>query len=117
MADFLQMLDAGSFTVSVNGLPLLSVDAELRSLGLEAKGVKESGLKLSTIIEAEGQGKGVTGLLKGAESIAKRLSEKGWRMTLYDKGDKILTMGRGVSGLTGYISASPLKLRRILKTI
>lgn len=117
IADLLQMFDAGRLTVSVNGLPTLSVDADSKSLGLEARGVKESGLKLSTMIRAEGQGIGIAGLLNGAESIARTLSEKGWKMTLYDRGDRILTMGRGVSALTGHVGTSPLKLRRILNSL
>ena len=117
VTDILRMFDAGTVTVTANGLPLLSLDAATRSLGIEENGVKESGLELSTIVKAGGRGGGVTGLLRGAESFAKGLADNGWRVTLYDRGDTVLSAGHGVSRLTGYVSASPLKLRKILDAL
>jgi hypothetical protein len=113
----LSIFESGLLTASVNGLPLLKLDAESRTVDVEAVGVKECGIRLSEIIQLEGGGKGVKALLKGSESSAKGLSEKGWRLTLYDGGSAILTVGKGVSRLTGYVHFSPLKLRRILKSL
>lgn len=115
IADLLQMFTAGEVTVLANGVPLAVLDADSRSLGIEAKGLKQSGLKASMVIEAKGGG--MVGFLRGAESLAKKLSENGWSVTLYDGGEGVLTMGRGVSRLTGYVRASPMKLGKILKTI
>lgn len=115
--DLLSLFASGVLTVGVNGLPLLKVDAESRSVDVEAAGVKEYGIKLSKVIQLESGQKGVRGLLKGSESTAKGLSKKGWRLTLYDKGSSILTMGRGGSRLTGYVRANPMKIRKILETL
>jgi hypothetical protein len=115
LAELLSIFTSGSFTVSVNGIPALSVDAESRLLNLEAKGVKKSGLKLLNITKEKG--KGVAGLLKTSESTAKKLSESGWRITVYDGSNVVLTMGRGVSRLSGYIHVNPLKLRTILEIV
>lgn len=118
VVDFLQMLSNGRLTVTVNGVPLVEIDAECKRLRIEAKGMKASGLTLSAIItKSEDQGGGVPGLLKRAKSSAKRLSEDGWGLTLYDGADRVLAMGYGVSRVTGYVSASPLKLRRLLEIL
>ena len=116
--EILPIFASGIFTVGVNGLPFLKVDAESHSVDVEARGVKECGIRLSKIIALQGgRRKGVRGLLEGQESIAKGLSEKGWKLVLYDRGSSILTMGRGVSRLTGYVRVNPLKLRKILKVL
>ena len=115
IADFLSIFTSGSFTLSVNGVPTLAVDAESKALNLEAKGVKKSGLKLLNIVKENGAG--VIGILKTSESTAKKLSETGWKVTVYDKNKVVLTMGSGVSRLTGYIHVNPLKLRTILEII
>lgn len=115
LADLLPIFTSGSFTVSVNGVPAVAVDAESRLLNLEAKGVKKSGLKLLNVIKEKGEG--VTGVLKTSESTAKKLSDSGWRITVYDGNDVVLTLGCGVSRLTGYIHVNPLKLRTLLKII
>ena len=115
--DLLSLFASGILTVGVNGLPFLKVDAESRTVDVEAVGVKESGIRLSRVIELEGGQKGARGLLKGSESTAKGLSEKGWTLILYDKGSSILTMGRGVSRLTGYVRVNPMKIRKILETL
>ncbi len=115
--DLLSMFESGTLTIGIQGLPLLKVDAALRSLDVEATGVKESGIKLSKIVELQAGQTGVVGLVKGSESTAKGLSENGWKLTLYDKGSPILTLGRGVSRLTGHVQANPLKLRKILETL
>ena len=113
----LSLFASGVLTVGVNGLPFLKVDAESRAVDVEAVGVKEYGIRLSKVIQLESGQKGVRGLLKGSESTAKGLSERGWRLTLYDKGGSILTMGRGVSRLTGYVRVNPMKIQKILETL
>ncbi len=115
IVDFLSIFTSGSFTLSVNGIPTLAVDAESKELNLEAKGVKKSGLKLLNIIKENREG--FTGLLKTSESTAKKLSETGWKVTVYDGTNVVLTMGSGVSRLTGYIHVNPLKFRTILEIV
>ncbi|MGI0092267.1 MAG: hypothetical protein ACREBS_11220 [Nitrososphaerales archaeon] len=114
--ELLSVFESGSLTITANGLPMLKVDAQSRSVDVEAAGVKECGIKLSKIVKAEESG-GVFGMLKRSESMARGLSERGWRFVLYDRGSKLLTMGRGVSRLTGRIQANPLKLRRIIDSL
>jgi len=116
--DLLSSITSGTLTVGVNGLPFLKVDAESRSVGVEARGVKECGIRLSSIVEIQGGGrKGVSAILKGSESAAKGLSEKGWKLVLSDRGSTMLTMGRGVSKVTGHVRVNPLKLRKILEIL
>jgi hypothetical protein len=109
LLDFLALLKSGRVMVSINGKPALSLDSGSKSIEAEAKGVKESGLKLMQVLKPEG------GLLRGSEHIARKLSEEGWTFTLYERGEKLLTMGKGASALTGHIHVNPLKLRRILE--
>jgi hypothetical protein len=113
----LSLFQSGILTASVNGVPLAKIDAESRTFEVEATGVKESGIRLSQIIELEGGGKGIKGLLSGGEFAAKQLSDNGWKLGLYDGGSEILRAGSGVSRLTGYVHFNPLKLRKILKSL
>ena len=113
----LSMFESGILTVEVNGFPLAKVDAESRSLDLEAQGIKECGIKLSKLIEFETGGKGIKTMISTSESTARRLSERGWSLALYDRGSTILKMGRGVSRLTGHIQVNLLKLRKILENL
>ena len=113
----LSIFESGILTVEVNGSPLVKVDAESRSLDLEAQGIKECGLKLSKLIEFETGEKGIKTMISASESTARRLSERGWSLALYDRGSTILKMGRGVSRLTGHIQVNLLKFRRILENL
>ncbi|MCL5068138.1 MAG: hypothetical protein M1368_07290 [Thaumarchaeota archaeon] len=115
--DLLSIFQSGVLTVGVNGLPLLKVDVESRSVDVEAAGVKECNLKLSSLVELQRGSSGFQDLLKGSRSTARELFEKGWKFVLYDKGQTILLMGRGVSRLTGRIRVNPLKLRKLLKAL
>lgn len=115
IVDFLSIFTSGSFALSVNGVPTLAVDAESKALNLEAKGVKKSGFKLLNIVKENGAG--VIGILKTSESTAKKLSETGWKVTVYDGSNVVLSMGSGVSRLTGYIHVNPLKFRTILEIV
>ncbi|MDH2900408.1 MAG: hypothetical protein PXY39_05505 [archaeon] len=115
--ELLSMFESGILTVEVNGFPLAKVDAESRSLDLEAQGIKECGIKLSKLIEFETGEKGIKTMISASESTARRLSERGWSLALYDRGSTILKMGRGVSRLTGHIQVNLLKLRKILENL
>jgi hypothetical protein len=114
LMDILGLISAGRATITVKGYPLLSIHSESRKVDLEVKGAKEAGLDLSKIIRLhEGSGN----ILSGSESVARRLSTLGWRLTLYDRGSAVLTMGYGVSRLTGQIRTNPLKLLKLLKAL
>ncbi len=115
--ELLSLFKSGILTVQMNGYPVLKVDAKERSLDLEAKGIRECGIKLSNLIELESGKKGIRGMVSGSETTAKRLYEKDWSLTLYDRGSKILRMGRGVSRLTGHIQVNLLKFQRILESL
>ncbi len=115
--ELLPLFQSGILIVEANGFPVLKLDSGERSLDLETQGIKECGIKLSKLIEVEGEAKGIRGLLSASESTAKRLSDDGWSLALYDKGSRILKMGRGVSRLTGHIEVNLLKLRSLLKNL
>lgn len=110
----LALLPAGKATVMVGGHPLVSVDADSKSLEVEADGFREAGLRLSDVVRAEG---GVTGVLQGSRKVTGTLSELGWKLTLCAEGDRLLTMGSGVSSLTGRVWANPLRLRKLLEVL
>jgi hypothetical protein len=112
--DLLSLVSSGKAAITIGGRPLLSVQSDGRLVDVELEGIKEAGVTLSRIIRLE---VGDANMLRGSESIARKLSHLGWRLTLYEKGDKVLTMGYGVSRLTGHISANPLKLKRLLDAL
>ncbi|MGA2664832.1 MAG: hypothetical protein ABSF83_07815 [Nitrososphaerales archaeon] len=101
-------LSSGGITVTIEGCPLLSIDSRDRAMALEVQGAKQAGIRLRDLVSMEAPGEGI---LRGSETIARRLSSIGWNLTLYDRGDRILTLGSGVSRLTGHVSVNPLKLR------
>ena len=116
-AEMLPLLRSGSLTVTVNNYPLLKADAESKSVEIEIKGAKETGLDIQTLMKAGSGGHGILETLKSSESMAKELHEKGWKLSIYDSGSTLITMGRDVSGLTGYIWANPLKLLKVFSTL
>jgi len=101
-------LSSGGITVTIEGYPLLSIDSHDRTMALEVQGAKQAGIRLRDLVRLEAPGEG---MLRGSESVAKRLSSIGWNLTLYDRGERILTLGSGASRLTGHVSVNPLKLR------
>ena len=115
-ADLLKFFVGGSMSVGVNGLPLLKVDAESRSVGVEVEGIVESGLKLSNLAKSDHR-PSLTSLAKISLTTARDLSQMGWKFSLNEKGSTVLTMGRGVSRLTGHVRANPLKLRRLARIL
>jgi len=117
LASFLDLLGlaaAGRATFSVGGRPLLSVDADKKTLDVEAEGVGKAGLHISDLIKVE---EGGAGMIEGSLKVTGALSRLGWKLTLYAEGDRVLSMGSGVSRLTGRISVNPLKLRKLLKAL
>ncbi len=113
----LPLLTSGSLSVSVNEHPMLQVDSESRSLGIEVAGMRESGLVLGKLLAGGREEKSLGRLLAASEGIAKKLSEIGWTLTLYDGGSSLLSMGRGVSRLTGHVRANPLELTKLLRAL
>jgi hypothetical protein len=83
-------------------------------LEVEVDGVREAGLRLSDLIQLQ---EGSTKVLKGSRRVIEALSRLGWKLTLCSEGDRILTMGSGVSRLTGRIRVNPLKLKKLLETL
>jgi hypothetical protein len=114
LIEFLELVPSGKATVSLGGRPLLSVDADAKALDLEADGMGEAGLRLSDLIKLqEGHG----GVVEGSIHVARALSRLGWKLTLYERGDKVLSMGRSASRLTGRISVNPLRLKKLLEAL
>jgi hypothetical protein len=113
----LSIFVGGSLSVEIDGKPLFKLDAEKRSVDLEVQGVVETGLKLSKLKTSQDKRLGLLGLLKTSRETAKDLSDVGWKMSLSDKDSTVLTMGSGVSRLSGRIRANPLKLRRVAKIL
>ena len=112
------MFSIGRLTVSVNNFPLLKADATAKSVEVELKGVKETGLSLNALLKMGGpKSGGIFDALKGGEDVANKLDQMGWKFSLYDGGSSILTMGRGVSGFSGHISFNPLKIWRVLGSL
>lgn len=112
--DLLPTISSGSITVTVSGYPLVSIRSDKKELDLEVKGMKEAGLSLPGLIRLQ---EGRKGILSASGSIAKKLSDLGWRLTLYDRGGKLVTMGRGAPKLTGHIATSPLKLKKLMDAL
>lgn len=110
----LSLLASGGITVTAEGYPLLSVDSGARELAIEVQGAKQVGLKLSEMIKLAEPGPHV---LTESESLAKELSRLGWKLTLYDKGNRVATLGSGVSRLTGHVSLNPLHLKGLLDSL
>ncbi|MDG7009141.1 MAG: hypothetical protein JRN06_13105 [Nitrososphaerota archaeon] len=108
---------SGGLSVSVNGVPVMRVDSKSKLLSVEADGMRQSGLRWGKMLGlGTGRG-GVRRLLTESEGMARRLSEMGWTLTLYDRNQRLLSMGNRSSRLTGHITANPLKLGRLLETL
>lgn len=109
----LALIPAGKVTVSVGSRPLATLDADRKMLDLEVSGIEEAGVRLSDLVK----------IRTGAEALQKSmrvsgtLSRLGWKLNLYADGDRVLSMGSGVSRLTGHISVSPRRLRKLLKSL
>jgi hypothetical protein len=112
--DLLALVPAGKATVTVGGHPVLSVDADKKTLVVEADGVGEAGLHLSDLVKLQ---EGTANMLKGSIHVTGALSRLGWNLTLCAEGEKVLSMGKGAPRLTGRISLNPLGLRKLMKAL
>ena len=113
LVDLLGLVPSGKATVRVGGRPVISVDADAKTLDVEAEGVADAGLHLTDLVRLQES----SGLTVGSARAAGVLSRLGWKLTLYAGGDRILSMGSGVSRLTGHVSVNPLRLRKLLKVL
>jgi hypothetical protein len=114
LLDALTLLSAGKLTVTVGGYPFLSIRSDEKEVDIDVSGAKMAGVNLSQVIKLE---EGSEGILTASERAAKKLSGLHWRLTLYDTGTQILTMGSGVSRLTARVSINPLRLKRLLEAL
>jgi len=114
LVDLLAFMLAGRATITVGGRPFISVNSDEKTLDVEADGAREVGLRLSDLVRLQ---EGPTSLLEGSGHAIETLSRLGWKLTLYAGGDRILTMGSGVSRLTGRISVNPLRLKKFLDVL
>ena len=112
--ELLGVMSGGKATVAIRGRPVISVDADEKTLEVDAGGAKEAGVRLSDLVR---EGGGPLATLTGSVRIAGILSEQGWELTLRSEGNDLLKMGKGAYRLTGRISASPLKARKLLKAL
>lgn len=114
LLDALSLLSAGKVTITVGGYPFLSIRSDAKELDVDVSGARKAGVNLSQVIRLE---EGDEGVLKASERMAKKLSGLNWRLTLYDTGTQILTMGSGVSRLTARVRVNPLRLKRLLEAL
>ncbi len=49
----LDVINQGTVTISINGKPILSLDRDSKSLGLEASGLEEGKLKISNLFKTK----------------------------------------------------------------
>ena len=112
--DLLAAASRGKATITVKGRPFVKVDADTKILEVDADGIRAAGLRLQDI--GRTKGRPLLALLSQAR-VANLLSERGWRVNLYAEGEKVLTLGSGVSRLTGRIGLNPLKTRKLLKAL
>jgi len=112
--ELLGVMSGGKATITIRGHPVINVDADEKALEVDAVGAKEAGLRLPDLVR---EGGGLLSALTGSVRIAGILSEQGWELTLRSEGDDLLKMGKGAHRLTGHISASPMKARKLLKAL
>lgn len=110
----LSHITSGGIAVTIAGYPLLSIDSGEREVGIEVQGARQAGFKLSEMVRLAEQG---PHLLRGPQSLARELSRLGWKLTLYDRGDRVVSLGSGVSRFTGHVSVNPLHLKGLLDSL
>ena len=114
LLDLLSLFSAGRVTVTVEGYPFLSIRSDDKQLDIDVSGARKAGVNLSEVIKLE---EGSESILTASERAAKKLSSMSWRLTLYDTGTQILTMGSGISRLTARVRVNPLRLKRLLEAL
>jgi hypothetical protein len=111
--DLLAAVSRGKATITVEGHPFIHLDADEKTLEVDANTFTAAGLRLQDL---GGRG-GPLATLTGPVHVANALSDQGWKLTLCAEGEKVLTMGKGVSRLTGRIRMNPIKARKLLKAL
>ena len=111
LVELLGTVPSGRMTVSVGGEPLVTMDADSKTLEVDLEKAKKAGLDVSEIIRVEG---GRTASIRGSVNVAGALSHLGWRLDLYSGGERVVSLGKGHSRLTGYVGFNPLRLKKIL---
>ncbi len=90
------------------------INCDAKAIEVEMRGVHESGLKLFHLMKTKNR---LMNIVRNTQELASGLSDHGWKLNIYSMGSAVLSMGTGVSRLTGHISASPFKLRTIIKDL
>jgi hypothetical protein len=114
LMDLLSLFSSGKVTVTAGGYPFLAIRSEEKEIDVDVSGARKAGVNLSEFIKLE---EGDESILVASERAAKKLSSLDWRLTLYDTGVQLLTMGSGVSRLTARVRVNPLKLKRLLEAL
>jgi hypothetical protein len=114
LLDTLSLISGGRATISVSGFPLVSLRSDEKELDIELSGAKRAGVRLSELVRLE---EGGANILVASERVADKLAGLRWRLNLYDRGSKVLTMGSGVSRLTGHVTVNPLRLKALLEAL
>ncbi len=110
------MLDAinhGKITISVDGKPLMALDRDAKSLEIELSGLERINMRISGLFVAKKERGRV---LVGSSDTVKRFVKNGWRFSLYDKGERLISAG-GAARLGPRVRFNPLRLGRILKAV
>jgi len=114
LSESLSNVLSGTVTVSVNNFPFLKIDGESKTFDIEIMGLKESGIETSTVVGDSRHG--LLETLKSSERVARRFHEKGWRLRVFEGGSSVLSMGRGVPSLTGFVWGNPFELLKSLRS-
>jgi hypothetical protein len=109
----LNIIREGKVTMSINGRPLVSLDSDSKSIGVEISGLKENGLKLSNLFETK-MNKGRVFL--ETSHLLRKLAKNGWSFSVYDRGERLLTT-KSFSKLGRHLGFNPLRLKRILEVL
>ena len=112
--ELLGAISKGKATLTVGGHPFVILDADQRTVEVEEGGVKAAGLHLWDLVKG---GDGTLAGLAGPLRVARTLSGQGWKLSLSADGDRVLTMGNGVSRLSGHIGVNPLKAMKLGKAL
>jgi len=111
LSDFLSV----SLTITVNNIPLVKINGEAKTLDIEIKGLDAAGVRLSDLFGEHK--KGLIDSLRDSSDLARSLNRDGWTIRVFDAGDRLASLGRGVSPLTGFVWLNPLKLSKLRRLI
>lgn len=107
----LKTFSAGGATVSLNGKKVAEIDALARNFDVDLDLFTNLGVRPSKFLLADRSD------MFSALRMARKLAKSKWRLTVTQDGKRILQAGRDTSGLTGNLSANPLKLFRLRKLL